>query len=292
MKRKAVEAQHAVRGSRFKSAVLFLGDTHIGDDGGLCPPTGFVRDSGAVVTQNRGQRVTWEHWEEAREWVRQVLKGRPFDAVLGGDLVDGMHHNSTTEMSDNINDQERAAVSILAKMLEGSDRRFAYRGTDAHVGPAGQSDERIARALDCTPDEDGRFARYDLWYRMGHKDGPLVHGLHHIGTVGTQAYESTALMKEYTESCIEAARMGVQPPDVIVRHHRHRGLDVKIPTKRGQALVFTVQGWQLKSSSFTWRATGVRQAVPQLGLTLLLFNDEAGAYTRHFTRFGARSREV
>ena len=75
-------------------------------------------------------------------------------------------------------------------------------------------------------------------------------------------------------------------------HHRHRGLDLKIPTVRGQALVFTVQGWQLKSSAFTWRATGVRQAVPQLGLTILKWNRYDGPWTRHFTRFAERSREV
>lgn len=277
---------------RYKCNLLILGDTHIGSDGGLCPPQGFRRDSGVRMPQNRGQQFSWAAWEEAKAWVRQVIKDEPFDALLGGDLVDGMHHNSTTEMSDNINDQESAAVEILAPMIEGADRVFGIRGTEAHVGQAGQSDERICRALGCVPDDDGRYARYDLWYRLGRKDGPLVHDLHHIGTVGTQAYESTAPMREYAEACIEAARMGMQPPDVIVRHHRHRGLDVKIPTVRGQALVFTVQGWQLKDSAFTWRATGVRQAVPQLGLTVLQFSEEAGPWTRHFTRFGKRSREV
>lgn len=276
----------------FKDRILILGDTHIGDDGGLCPPEGFRRDSGVFVPPNSMQRFSWSVWQEAKQWVKQVMDGKPFDAVLGGDLVDGLHHGSTTAMSDNIKDQEEAAIEILEDMIAGADRRYAERGTEAHVGPAACSDERIAKRLGCIPNEDGQHARYDLWYRLGAPDGPLVHFLHHIGTVGTQAYESTALMKEYTEACIESARMGRQPPDVIVRHHRHRGLDLKIPTVRGQALVFTVQGWQLKSSAFTWRATGVRQAAPQLGLTILMWNREAGAWTRHFTRFGERSKEV
>lgn len=276
----------------YVSQALIVGDTHIGDDGGLCPPEGLRRDSGAAVPQNSMQRYSWPAWVEARRWARQVLGNKPFDVVLGGDLVDGLHHGSTTAMSDNINDQECAASSILRPLTAGARRVFAIRGTEAHVGPAAVSDERVARELGCVPNEDGKFARYDLWYRLGAPDGPLVHFLHHIGTVGTQAYESTGLMKEYTEACIEAARTGAQPPDVIVRHHRHRGLDLKIPTVRGQALVFTVQGWQLKSSAFTWRATGVRQAVPQLGLTILKWNRDAGPWTRHFTRFAERSREV
>lgn len=238
------------------------------------------------------QRASWAAWLEFNAWVDEVTEGEPFDISHGGDAVDGLHHHATTEMSDNVDDQEQGAVAVLKPLFDRAWRRFFVRGTEAHVGAAAQSDNRIARALGCEPNADGHYARYDLWYRLGEENGPLVHQLHHVGTVGSQAYESTALMREYAEACIEASKMGLSAPDCIVRHHRHRYLELKVPTVRGQALVMAVHGWQMKSSAFVWRAAGVRQSVPQVGGVLLRWNKDAGLYTRSFTRFMSRSEEA
>lgn len=271
---------------------VFFGDTHVGADGGLCPPSGFKRDSGVYVPQNLMQRVSWEAWVEAKKWLDVVLEGKPFGILHGGDAIDGMHHHATTLMSDNLNDQEQACVEILEPWFEHADCRLFTRGTEAHVGAAAQSDERIAKALGCEPDEYGRFARYESFIRMGHKDGPLVHDLHHIGTVGSPAYESSALMREYSNACDLAARSGRQAPDAIIRHHRHRQLILSIPGHRGKALVVTVAGWQMKDSAFVHRSAGARQSTPQLGLVVLKWNKDAGLYYREFLRFMDPPKEV
>ena len=257
----------------------------------LCPPSGARLDSGSLYVPKGPQASLWPVWEEFWRWVEQVTEGQPYDLVVNGDALDGVHHGATTQISHNLADQERLACDILRERVAKAARFFHIRGTEAHVGKSAESEERVAHELGAIPNEEGQHARYDLWLRLGGPKGPLVHFLHHIGTTGSSAYEATAVHKELVESFVEAGRWGDEPPRCIVRSHRHRALRVHIPVADGEALAVVTPAWQMKTA-FAWKIPGARLSQPQIGGTIIKFGEEAGLYARSFTRRRERSHEV
>lgn len=201
-----------------------------------------------------------------------VTKGEPYDLIHNGDALDGVHHGSTNQISHNLATQAQIAYDVMAPRVEKARRYFHIRGTEAHVGKSGAEEERLAQRLGAVPDERGNHARWELFKRLG---PALVHYLHHVGTTGSQAYESTALHKELVESYTEAARWGDEPPQVIVRSHRHRYLQTIMETAKGPAIAVVTPAWQLKTP-FTYKIPGARLSQPQIGLIVLRVSDTGG----------------
>lgn len=235
------------------------------------------------------QLKLWEMWEEFwGEWVPQVCRGEKFDLVINGDSMDGTHHNSTTQISHNLEDQSRMALTIIKPKAALADRLFMVRGTEAHVGPSGVKEEELAERLGAVPNKEGQHARHEIWIRVG---TALVHCMHHIGTTGSAAYESTAVHKELIESLTEAARHRLDPPDVIVRSHRHRYFRTMFSNIGGDAISVVTPGWQAKTP-FAYRIPGGRVSLPQFGGILVRSGDEEHVYVRHRTWHLSRSEEV
>lgn len=258
--------------------VVVVSDLHAGCRLGLCPPTPIRLDDGGTYRASRLQRRLWAWWEEFwGEWIPSVAHGEPYAVVVNGDALDGVHHGSTTQVSQNLGDQARIGRMILEPVVDACEGRFyMIRGTEAHVGKSGVDEERLAHDLCAVPDSDGRHARYELWLKLGRG---LVHAMHHIGTTGTSHYESTAVLKELAESYQEAGRWRLQPPDVVVRSHRHRHLEVRVPTTLGYGISFCTAGWQLKTP-FAYKIPGGRVTTPQIGGSFIRQGD-ADLYTRH-----------
>lgn len=118
----------------------------------------------------------------------------------------------------------------------------------------------------------------------------MVNICHHIGTTGSMHYESSALSKEIGEAYIEAGRWGYEPPDVLVRSHRHRHSEVRLQSKRGFVTCVTTPGWQLMTP-FAYRIPGARQAMPQIGAVVIRQGD-TDVYTRPFVKSMERDKEV
>ena len=261
--------------------LVVIADLHAGCQMGLCPLSGALLDNGGRYIPNNSQKKVYEWWQAFwAEWVPMVTRGDPFAVVCNGDAIDGRHHNSTTQITHNLASQTRIAEELLAPIVELCGGQYYHiRGTEAHVGPAGEAEEQLAQRLGAKPNEEGQHARWELWARLGGEAGPLVHISHHIGTTGSMHYESTALMKEFSEACIEAARWGDEPPAVVCRSHRHRNAEVRVQTSRGFATSCTTGGWQLKTP-YAYRIPGGRQSRPQIGGTLIRRGDE-DVFTRH-----------
>jgi hypothetical protein len=268
--------------------VVVISDTHCGCRLALCPPEVSL-DEGGDYKHSKLQAAIWAWWQEFwGEWVPMATRGEPFAVVHNGDAIDGNHHDSVSQISHNMVDQSRIAYEVLKPVVEACEGRYYHiRGTEAHVGKSGQAEEALAEKLGARPNEEGQFARYELWLRVG---GGLAHIMHHIGTTGSAAYETTALMKEFAESCAEAARWGQAAPNVVVRSHRHRNAEIKVPTADTYGICCTTAGWQLKTP-FVWKLPGGRVTTPQIGGTLIRYGDEDHSYTRHKIWNIARSKE-
>lgn len=263
--------------------LIAVSDIHAGCRLGLCPPEGAKLDDGGLYLPSPLQAITWKWWIEFwDEWVPLVTRGEPFDVVFLGDATDGVHHDSTTQISHNLEDQARIAEEILTPIVARARKYYHVRGTEAHVGPSGVEEERLARALGAVPNDEGQYARHELWKRVGNSDGPLVHAMHHIGTTGSAAYESSAPQKALIEEFVEAGRNREIPPDYVLRAHRHRYIKVQNPTRRSEAASIVLPGWQLKTP-FTFRIAGGQAAQPQFGGVLIRQGDE-----EFFSRFWRR----
>lgn len=271
--------------------LVVVSDLHMICRLGLCPPDGIDLDDGGHYQPSELQRRVWDMWEHFwRDWVPMATRGEPYAVVLNGDAVDGgAHHGNTTHISDNKNDQERMALRVLEPIVELCGGRYYHiRGTEAHAGRSGVDEERLARQLEAVPDESGRHARWELWVRLGGR--ALVHIMHHIGTAGSMAYETSAIQKELEQAFVESARWGDEPPDVVCRSHRHRNAETRIQTRKGFATSFTTAAWQLKTP-FANRIAGARQTQPQIGGSLIRVGNE-DVWTRHQLWKLDRPREV
>ncbi len=259
--------------------IVVISDTHFGCRLALCPPEGVQLDDGGHYSPSDAQKAIWAWWEHFwHEWVPQVTHGEPFSVVHNGDAMDGTHHGSTTQISQNLMDQREMGYRVLKPIVDLCEGRYYHvRGTEAHVGKSAADEEELAKRLEAVPNDEGQYARWDLWMGIG-KDS-LCHFSHHIGTTGSNHYESTAVHKELNEAFTEAGRWSCQPPNVVVRSHRHRCIETRIPGARGYASSLVTPGWQLKTP-FAYRIAGGRQAQPQIGGCLIRQGDEE-LHTRH-----------
>lgn len=274
--------------------LIVVSDTHSGCRLGLLHPDGIRVDGGGLYLPSEFQVKMWALWREFWDvWVPEVTRGEPFDLVHNGDAIDGVHHHSTTQISHNLEDQQRMAEAVLAPVVQQcKDSGGAYyhiRGTEAHVGQSGEYEERLARTLGAKPNEHGQFARFDLWKRVGGATGPLVHLLHHIGTTSSAAHEASAVNAELTAEYVEAARWHREPPDFVVRSHRHRSIAVDLNSAKGYAAAIVTPAWQGKTP-YVFKIPGARLSEPQIG-GILIRQGDSEFYYRRWVRSFDRSRE-
>lgn len=261
--------------------LIVFSDTHCGCRLGLCPPGPIPLDDGGTYQASAFQLKMWAMWREFWDvWVPEVTRKEPYDIVHNGDVIDGVHHNSTTQVSQNIEDQLRIADRVLRKEVERCRARggqyYHVRGTAAHVGQSSVWEEQLAARLGAKPNKEGQHARYDLWKHVG---GALVHLLHHVGTTSSAAHEASAVNAELTAEYVESARWGHRPPDFVVRSHRHRSIAVDINSAKGYAAAIVTPGWQGKTP-FAWKVAGARISEPQFGGIAIRQGDEEFYYRR------------
>ncbi len=274
--------------------LFVISDIHCGCQLGLISPHGIKLDEGGGhYVPSSIQDQMFKYWMEMwTEWLPIMTKGEPYDIVFNGDAVDGSHHSATHQITHNLHDQVRIARDLLAPRI--ADCRnlggnyYHIRGTEAHVGSSGVEEERLAELLDATKSTQGQYARFELWKHVGKG---LVHLLHHIGTTGSAAYEATAVNKELTESFTEAGRWGNQPPDIVIRSHRHRSLAVRMPISHagGSAWSIVTPGWQAKTP-FVYRIPGGRLSQPQFGGVIIRQHDDGCLGPLFFDRSFPRSK--
>ncbi|HUT57511.1 MAG TPA: hypothetical protein VNA25_06630 [Phycisphaerae bacterium] len=254
------------------SNVIVVSDTHCGCRMGLCPPE-VSFDDGGGYTASPLQLKTWAWWTEFwDEWVPHITRGQPYAVVVNGDMIEGRHHNATTQISANLADQSKIAESVFGTIVQRCDKRFyVVRGTEAHTGPSAETEEALAGKLDAVPDELGNHSRWELWMRIGGRS--LVHFLHQIGTTSSAHYEATALTKELNETYLEAAKWALEPPAAVVRSHRHRDYITRINTHAGYAYCIVTAAWQLKTP-LTHRMAMSRTSAPTIGGLALIQGDE------------------
>lgn len=244
---------------------------------GLHPREPVQLDSEMESHPSTFQLALHDWWDEFWEWVPVVTKGEPYAIALNGDTLDGRHHGSVHQVSQNLADQQKIALPLLKPLVEACEGRlYMVAGTEAHVGQSNENEEMLAMALEAIPDGSGAHCRKELWIRVG---GALCHLLHHIGTTSSSAHEASAVNAELTAEYVEAARWGQEPPDYTIRSHRHRCIIVDIDSAKGYAAGIVTPGWQGKTP-FAYKVAGGRISQPQFGGVVIRQGDEEHFYRR------------
>ena len=258
--------------------IVVISDTHCNSTIGLCRPEGHRLDDGGTYLPSPFQRKLWGLFDDlCKNWIPSVTKGEPWDLVINGDAIDGDHHKTPTIISRNLQDQFRVARDTLqgiVKQCRSSGGVYGHvRGTEAHVGPSAQEEERLAEALGAVPDEAGNHSRWRLKRMMGNH---LVTFRHHIGGGASQAYEGTALTRSQANQFTDAGRWGRPMPQVDVRAHRHRYAKWEKDGRDGHYIVVVCPGWQ-GLTPFSHRMSDPQE--PEFGAILVRLGDSE-IYTR------------
>jgi hypothetical protein len=245
-------------------AVIAISDLHIGSTVGLCPPEVMVVDRGTYLP-NVFQRAVYAYWCNFwQEFVPKAVKGsKKTVLVINGDIIDNIHHDVVNILSSSVQVQEEAAWRLLNGIRRLCPARiheiYFVAGTEAHSGPGAQSERRLAGQMNAIPDDSGELTPFQRWLDV---DGTIFHFAHTIGTTSSAAYESSAPMRELVASMVEATQWNRPMPDVLVRSHRHRFIEVPIPTATGRIRVVITPGWQLRTP-FVERVDRMR--MPHIG---------------------------
>ena len=262
--------------------VVVISDTHCGCRVGLCPPGGIRLDEGGTYNASKLQRKMWSMWREFwDEWIPAATKGEDFCVIMNGDALDGTPHQSKSNISSNLADQANIAYEVIAPVVEACGGRYwPLRGTEAHVGKSAENEEQLAQRLGAIPTAEGQASRYELRKRIGPKKAhKIIHALHHIGTTGRPASESSAVMAEMVTAYVESARWGSRPPSVVVRSHRHRNINIQFPAQDAIATHEASSVWSLTSPAwqartpFVMKIPGGRLSTPQFGGVLIRYED-------------------
>lgn len=253
--------------------IIVVSDTHCNSTIGLCRPEGHRLDDGGAYKPSKFQRALWGMFSDfCSEWVPRVTRGGPWDLVINGDAIDGDHHKTPTIISRNLQDQFRVArdtLSGIVKQCKDSGGSYYHvRGTEAHVGPSAQEEERLAEALGSVPDKTGNYSRWRLRLKLGDH---IVAFRHHIGGGQSGAYEGTALTKTQYSQFSDAGRWGRPVAQVDVRSHRHRYGKWEKDGAQGHYITVVTPGWQ-GLTPFSHRMSEPQE--PEFGGVLVRLGDE------------------
>jgi hypothetical protein len=239
--------------------LVHFGDLHVGSSVALSPPR-FPLPDGGVYLASELQLWYWKMWREF--WrdtaALKAAHGARCVAVSGGDERDGDHHGTTQLVTADEEYQDHAVLKTLEVAEPVVDEWHFVRGTPAHEGPGSGATERYARGLaakgwNVVPRSDREWSH---WAYTGNHEGVRVEAAHAPGTkswVPTTRGASCARHAQYTKA--EYHESGVEPPDLVVRHHVHYWQG---PGCDGGTCCFFVPGWQAASN---WvKSRGVKSA--------------------------------
>ena len=265
---------------------VHVGDLHVGSTVALCPPV--VRlDDGGVYKASDAQLWYWNCWRRFWQDTAEIKRKHRAHCVVifGGDEREGDHHNTTQIWAKTNLDQDRAVIRTL-QVAEGIvDQAVFVRGTPAHNGPAAASTEAYAACLarqgwDVIRDGE----HYSWWNYTGVWAGVKFDVAHAPGTKSWVPHTTDAAAARHAQYTWELYHKdGIDPPDIIVRHHVHH----KAQGYYEDTACFFIPAWQLPTNRIKSRGVKAPRIEWPGGLRILC---EGGTWRPMWKRFRTRSK--
>lgn len=223
-----------------------VSDIHAGSTVALCPPDGPKLDDGGVYQPSKAQLWLWDCWLDFWNAVAVRRKKEKADlyCLYNGDIYDGDHHGTSQTVSRNPEAQAYIATEAfkIPQKLQPL-RQFVVRGTEAHAGEAGSSEEGFAKGIGAERDTTTRTWS---WWRLRLELNGVLFDVQHHGRMGQRPWtEGNVVNLLAAQIWHEHARVGLRHPDIAIRSHYHRHGDSgdAHPTRAIQT-----PAWQLKTA--------------------------------------------
>lgn len=198
--------------------VLWVGDLHVGGTTAVAPK---------AECRNAEMERLLKLWQSFIDRAKAAAKGRALCLMLGGDLVDGHHHNSM-QVWGRYKDQRDAAITLLQPLANIASVVMAVKGTEAHAGADGEDDQTVAEAL------GAKSVPYNWAIELG---GKRIFWSHHGVAVPRDPWNISnglyAMAKRLSQWDV--------PPDIAIFHHVHQ---TPMPVTAYGVTVTTVGCWQ------------------------------------------------
>ncbi len=153
-----------------RSVLVVINDLHVGSPYAVAPEYWLSQDKTPLLP-NELQQAIIAHWMDCWQRVARLRRGARLIVIVLGDVIEGLHHETTQITTTRIDTQEDMACAVIETGLKvgkfrwhGKDPdtiRF-YSGTDAHDGNSGTSMERVARKILDMDAQDSRKASHHL----------------------------------------------------------------------------------------------------------------------------------
>jgi len=257
--------------------IAAVGDIHAGSTVAVVPPEGIELDDGGTLLPNKIQRWLYECWAECwGERFRRIYeqtKPDRFTLILNGDLTDGVHHHSP-QLAPLAGQHFRAAHELLKSgpLQYKPDYVHLIRGTEAHVGRAGELEEGIARTLKAEGVpmvEDPDTGQVSSYWRRIDVDGVKIDVRHH-GRMGQRAHTRGPYERWYAQDIeLEHRLDGETPPDLALRSHLHKYGDSGRAHRWTTRLV-SLPCWQMMTS-YAHRITA--ESLSDIGAVVFVVKD-------------------
>lgn len=236
-----------------RTVVAVASDLHAGSPFAVCPAR-WRYPTGTPFHPNELQQVILAHWCACWANVAKLRKGARLIVIVAGDVIEGLHHESTQIETSRVDVQEQWAVAIiesgleLAKFNNRGDRVYFVSGTPAHDGNGGQSLERVARAvLDLDANDSTRAShdilrlsvngvRFDVTHKPGSGPGSRAH------TLGNAFH---GWLRSLYFSALEEGQL---PPRYVLTAHHHNYLRRDVHATRGHVALTGIicPSWKVK----------------------------------------------
>lgn len=208
----------------------------------------MLLDDGGKFLPGLAQRWIWDCWEDY--WLAKVqplvrkLKADLWCA-FNGDLFEGDHHGTSQIISRNPEPAAYLADRVFGvpKSLKPK-HSFIIRGTEAHVGPAGSSEEAFARSI--RAEKDPVSGKWSWWNLRLRPHGVLWDFQHHPSSRGSLPWTRPQMVSRMAfRIWTEHQLRGREAPVVAVRSHQHVFADSEraYPTR-----AVVTPAWQLKTA--------------------------------------------
>jgi hypothetical protein len=184
--------------------VLFCGDLHTGSTAALAPQR---------ECRNKQQEALLVSWRDMTKRALAEAKGKDFLLMLGGDMVEGLHHGLTELYTTSIKKMRDDAVSLLMPLANAASVIYGIRGTSVHAGAEGEDDQEVCEKL------GAKSADYLWTMTVG---GKRLFWSHHGASVSRDTKNESNGLYADAERHYQVSLKHRQPaPDLVVHHHVH-----------------------------------------------------------------------
>lgn len=235
----------AKNAARRPTVLAVTSDHHANSTVSMCPPEGVRLPDGGEYHPSKANRWLWQCWEDYWREVGALVKAHGADlvCVFNGDAVEGEHHRNTQVISHNPETQAYVSDRIFGVPLAlKPSRTFIVRGTEAHVGPSGASEEALGRHLKAERDPETEAWS---WWRLRLRLHGLLFDFQHHGRQGGRPWTMHGAVGNLAAHiAVEHVWAEEEVPHFAFRSHRHVFGDSGV---RSKPRTIQTPAWQLKT---------------------------------------------